>query len=320
MKFPVRLTIVALCLAMQVQGQAKIAVWIDTDPSVARGGHEEDDGFALMQAFHSPELSIRGVSAVFGNSPINDVFPIAQRLVRDFGPKRIAVYRGAGSARDLKKETDASRALAQALGREKLTVIALGPATNVATVLANHPELAIQMERVIAVAGRRKGQHFTAREEGPAFRDFNFELDPTAFQIILDSKVPLVLAPWEISSHVWIRAADLNKIRTAQPQAGWMLDAATDWLAFWKEKFGVDGFNPFDTLAVGYIASPSGFVCARLPVRIEKAPDDIGTEGAPEKPYLIVDAANDTKHSALYCFRPPEDFVQDLIGRLCSKR
>jgi inosine-uridine nucleoside N-ribohydrolase len=316
--FPIRLTIVALCLAVQAQG--KIAVWIDTDPSVARGGHEEDDGFALMQAFHSPELSVRGVSAVFGNSPIDDVYPIAQRLVHDFGPKGIQVYRGAGSAQDLTKETDASRALAQALVHEKLTVIALGPATNVATVLANHPELASRMERVIAVAGRRREQHFRAREGGPAFRDFNFELDPAAFQIILDSKVPLVLAPWEISSHVWIRAADLNRIRKAQPKAGWMLDAATDWLAFWKENFGVDGFNPFDTLAVGYIASPAGFACARLPVRIEKAPDDIGAAGALEKPYLIVDAANDAKHSALYCFRPPEDFAQDLIGRLCSKR
>ncbi|MCI0390199.1 MAG: hypothetical protein MOB07_15725, partial [Acidobacteria bacterium] len=46
--------------------KTRTAVWIDTDPSVAPGGHEVDDGFALIQAFHSPELEIRGVSVVFG--------------------------------------------------------------------------------------------------------------------------------------------------------------------------------------------------------------------------------------------------------------
>ena len=47
-----------------------LPVWIDTDPSIRPGGYEVDDGFALIQAFHSPELSIRGVSLVFGNEPL----------------------------------------------------------------------------------------------------------------------------------------------------------------------------------------------------------------------------------------------------------
>ena len=40
----------------------RTVVWIDTDPSVEPGGHEVDDGFALIQAFHSAELIIRGIS------------------------------------------------------------------------------------------------------------------------------------------------------------------------------------------------------------------------------------------------------------------
>src|SRR5450759_180792 len=46
---------------------AQTPVWIDTDPSVAVGGHEVDDGFALIQAFHSKEIAIRGISVVFGS-------------------------------------------------------------------------------------------------------------------------------------------------------------------------------------------------------------------------------------------------------------
>ncbi len=44
-----------------------------------------DDGFALVQAFHSTALNVRGVDAVFGNAPLNESFPIAQHLVSDFG-------------------------------------------------------------------------------------------------------------------------------------------------------------------------------------------------------------------------------------------
>ncbi len=75
-----------------------------------------------MQAFRSPELSIRGVSVVFGNAPLATAFPIGQRLVRDFGPRNLPIYRGASSAEERGTETDASRALAQALVRGHLTI------------------------------------------------------------------------------------------------------------------------------------------------------------------------------------------------------
>jgi hypothetical protein len=58
---------------------AAVPVWIDTDPSVARGGHEVDDGLALIQAFHSSVLAVRGVSVVFGNAPLSEGFSIERR-------------------------------------------------------------------------------------------------------------------------------------------------------------------------------------------------------------------------------------------------
>src|SRR5271170_5483188 len=95
-------------------------VWIDTDPSVARGGHEVDDGFALVQAFRSPELSVRGVSVVFGNAPLEQAYPIACEIVNRFGPPALSVHKGASSAGDLGIETPASEAIANALGKEPL--------------------------------------------------------------------------------------------------------------------------------------------------------------------------------------------------------
>jgi pyrimidine-specific ribonucleoside hydrolase len=298
---------------------ASVPVWIDTDPSVARGGHEVDDGFALIQAFHSSALTVRGVSVVFGNAPLSEGFPIAQHLVRDFGPPGLEVAIGAASANDLGVETEASRALAAALRGEKLVILMLGPATNVATVLRNHPELRNRVKKLVAVAGRRPNQRFSTSPRAPAFRDFNFELDAPGFQVMLDSRVPLVLAPWEISSKVWMRSADLVHLRWSDASLEWVLDAAEDWLAYWNSSLDAEGFNPFDTLAVGYAISPDGFRCDRLHVRIEQRPDDtVAGPGARRKPYLLVGRSMLLQQSALYCSEAPASFHDTLLKLLAK--
>src|SRR5215831_13815927 len=114
-------------------------IWIDTDPSVMPGGHEVDDGFALVQAFHSPELRIKGISVVFGNAELEKAFRIAEVMVRRFGPAELEVLPGAAGAQQLGEETVASHTLAEALVTEPLTILALGPLTNIATVLNRHP-------------------------------------------------------------------------------------------------------------------------------------------------------------------------------------
>jgi pyrimidine-specific ribonucleoside hydrolase len=292
-------------------------VWIDTDPSVAPGGKEVDDGFALIQAFHSPELEIRGVSVVYGNAPLETALPIGCEIVERFGPPGMRVHRGAAHARQLGEETDAVRALADALRAARLTILALGPVTTIATLVKNHPDLAGRIEEIVAVAGRRRGQSFRARpEQTVPFPDFNFELDPDGFQILLDSGVPVTLTPWEVSSHVWLRAADLERLRHGNDATRWLHPAATDWLQKWRDELKLDGFNPFDTLAVGWLTSPHLIEWETLPVAIETHPTDRPQESAPEKPQLIADAHLDARRTVRYCHRPSPDFHEDLMERL----
>lgn len=308
--------------ALVIHCSATTPVWIDTDPSVARGGHEVDDGLALIQAFRAPELSVRGVSVVFGNAPLDVAFPIAERLVRELSRRQLPVHRGAATAQQRGMETDASRALAGALSKEKLTILAIGPVTNIATVVQLHPELRPQVREIIAVAGRRPHQRFLpSPTAAQPFQDFNFEKDPEAFQSLLDAGVPLVLAPWELSSKVWLHTDDLREIRASDPSTHWVTDAALDWLNLWKRKFGTDGFNPFDTLAVGYARTPSSFSCETLPVTIRVLPDDTVSSNEsqiPRKPYLIAGRAIDSKRSALYCYKAPTGFAPELV-QLLSK-
>jgi pyrimidine-specific ribonucleoside hydrolase len=297
-------------------------VWIDTDPSVGVPERDVDDGFALIQAFHSPELRVVGVSVVFGNAPLGRAYPIAREITSRFGPAGLRVYAGADAAADLGRETPASRALESALRARPLVVLALGPATNVATVVMNHPELTEHIVEVVAVAGRRPGQRFTTGTTNPkAHRDFNFELDAKAFEILLASRVPLTLAPFELSSKVWIRDEDLSRLASGGPAARYLADPARGWLGLWKQTFGVDGFNPFDTLAVAVVATPSLVQCEILRARIETLPDDAteermqGTKSL-EKPYLLVAKALAPARDARYCHTLAMGYKDDLLHRL----
>ncbi|WP_447984673.1 nucleoside hydrolase [Nitrospira sp. Nam74] len=310
-------------LSLAENDLSKTSVWIDTDPSVMPGGHEVDDGFALIQAFHSPELRVRGVSVVFGNAALHEALPIAEELVRRFGPPELPVYSGADGPQAFGHETPASRALVAALRREPMTVVALGPVTNVATVIMRHPEVVPKIKRIVAVAGRRPGQRFLAgpKQERP-FRDFNFELDPEAFQVLLDSRVPVVLTPWEISSRVWIKKPDIADMVAANPALAWLAQATLDWLTLWQNRFGADGFNPFDTLAIGVVTSPSWFECDRLRMEIAHLPDDDASSGVGEasrKPYLLTSTQEASK-LVTYCYRVSPVFTRDLLLRLTTSK
>jgi inosine-uridine nucleoside N-ribohydrolase len=311
-------------LTMAQAAPSRVPVWIDTDPAMGEPERDVDDGLALVQAFGSPELDIRGVSVVFGNAPLDRGLPIARRLVRAFGPPRLQVFAGAASAADAQKETEASRALAAALRAAPLTILALGPATNVATTLAKHPELAARVTRIVAVAGRRPGQRFTTgTSNARGHRDFNFELDPRSFQVLLDSKAEIVLAPFEISSKIWLTGSDLDRIAASRSTASrTIVPPARAWLELWTRLFGVDGFNPFDTLAVAYAVSSKGFACETLPARIETLPDDVtepGVQGVrvDRKPYLLASKDfGDPATRVIYCATAPSTFKQDLLDRL----
>jgi len=300
------------------------AVWIDTDPSIRPGGHEVDDGFALIQAFHSPELTIRGVSLVFGNAPLDIEIPIGRAIVEQYGPPGLEVWVGAASGEQLGEATEASTALADALRQERLTILALGPGTNVGTVLLEHPELASQIIEVVAVAGRRPGQRFvTGGTTDSPHCDCNFDKDTESFRVILDASVPLTLAPWEISSKVWLGEAELDRLEHAGVSAQYLVRPARDWLALWNERYGVDGFNPFDTLAVGYLTAPETIICDTLPVEILDGPDDravaAGQDPPPNKPYLVVSGESDSPYVTTYCHTPTAAFTDDLMRRLLAE-
>ncbi len=303
-----------------LDAQNLIDVWLDVDPAIGFG--EVDDGVTMVQAFHSPELRLRGVSVVFGNSTLSSGVNVAVNLVRSFGPEDMEVYRGAASPEEFGAETDAVRAMAQALRVQPMTILALGPVTNVGTLVRNHPELHDRIEQIVVVAGRRPGQRFIttdqSRQNFP--RDFNFESDVPAMQAILDTGIRLVMAPWEVSSQVWISRSDLESIRTQSLSAFYIWANTHHWLDSWVERRGVAAFNPYDALAVGYLTHPELIQGTEMDVEIELGPDERATPeelaAGRTKPYLHVREADRPARPALYLHTPSDDFRVMLLDRL----
>ena len=109
---------------------------IDTDPGLSvRLSADIDDDLAILFLLASPEIAILGLTCTYGNSSIARTFADAQRLLREAGRTDLPVLKGAGwMSRDVNRETDASRFLAETILRRpgEITVLTLGPLTNLA--------------------------------------------------------------------------------------------------------------------------------------------------------------------------------------------
>ena len=146
-------------------------VIIDCDP-----GH--DDAMALLLALGSPELEVAAVTTVAGNQTLEKVTANAIRVLDVAGAHAIPVAAGADRplvhparvAAEVHGETGldgpelpppsrepepvhAVELMARLLRERPLTLVAVGPLTNVALLLALHPELTARIERIVLMGG-----------------------------------------------------------------------------------------------------------------------------------------------------------------------
>lgn len=299
----------------------KKQVWIDTDLAAGMkrvggdGYSDVDDAYAILQLIKAENVEIIGISAVFGNTPLENAFPLCQKMNTEFAKGKIPVHKGASGAIDLQNigKNDAVEALADALKKQKMIILAIGPATNIALLLLHYPELKSQIREVVLVAGRRKPtDYFEIGTKGTRAQDLNFDLDSDAFRIVFESKVKVVLCPFEISSKVWLKKADLDRLETGNAGNKWLAEVSKDWLAQWVN-LGADGFNPFDVLASHYIIAPEDLVMEELNAHLEIHLNDSLPENDRKvfKNYLLCDKTNG--FPVRYCYGVVEDYHEKLM-------
>ncbi|MEO6460132.1 MAG: nucleoside hydrolase [Bdellovibrionota bacterium] len=305
--------ILVLCAAplIALSVQAKTRVWIDTDPSIGILFHDVDDGYALLYALNSRDLEIVGISSVVGNASASYGFRRAREIVSKFGVhsglEASDVYVGASSP--LARVQDlppAVGALAEALDKSALTIVALGPLSNVALLIENYPHLVPRIKKIVFVGGRRPGQRFFAgRKISHEFHDSNVERDPQAVERILRSEVPLVLAPFELSAQTYFNAKDLMRIKQNGRGGAWLVNRSGLWLRAWQLLIGVPGGIIFDIFAVGVVTQPDDFECARGKAQL------VAASVRDHTPQLVFSAQESGQ--VRYCFRQRETFKSSVL-------
>ncbi|MGP1991689.1 nucleoside hydrolase [Zobellia laminariae] len=302
----------------------KKKVWIDTDLSVGMTRHKRngycdvDDGYAVLQLMKADNIEICGISAVFGNTIIENSYPLSQEMSKEFAMDEIPVFRGAGEALNLRevKGNEAVEALAEALRKQPMIIMAIGPATNVGLLLLKYPELKNEIQEVVLVAGRRTAQdYFKIGNKGSHAQDLNFDLDNDAFRLMFEHGVPVTLCPFEISNKVWVKATDLDALAKGDKGNQWLAEASRAWLQQWVDQ-GADGFNPFDVLASHYIISPEDIISEELNARLEIHPDDTVKENDKQvfKSYLLCD--KEAGFPVKYCYDVVPDYHKKLMDSL----
>ncbi|MBU3026669.1 nucleoside hydrolase [Zobellia sp. OII3] len=302
----------------------KKMVWIDTDLSVGMTRHKRegycdvDDGYAVLQLMKAENVEICGISAVFGNTLIENSYPLSQQMSSDFALGEIPVFKGAGEAIDLNevKSNEAVEALAEALKKQPMVIMAIGPATNIGLLLLKYPELKSRILEVVLVAGRRTPQdYFKIGNKGNHAQDLNFDLDNVAFRVMFEHGVPVTLCPFEISSKVWLKAEDLDLLEQGDKGNQWLAKASRAWLQQWLDQ-GAEGFNPFDVLASHYIIAPEDIVCEELNARLEIHQDDTVRENDKQvfKAYLLCDKSEG--FPVKYCYDVVSGYHKKLMDSL----
>jgi len=253
-------------------------VWIDTDAACNGANADPDDCLAMLVLMNAPDLEIVGISTVFGNAPLSIVDRTTRDLVgRVAGSSNIPVHSGSSRALNVGRTTavePAHAALERALERGPLTIVSLGPLTNIAATLHRRPELADNIGLLVSVMGRRPGHVFHPAEgrrsgailfgHGPIFRDFNFAKDRISASIVLGLAQHISLTPYAAAREVMMTRRDLVRMKNAHGAAAWLAGKVGPWLDYWEADIGLSGFYPFDALAALYVLQPQHFSCAKV--------------------------------------------------------
>jgi pyrimidine-specific ribonucleoside hydrolase len=253
-----------------------VPIVIDCDPGI-------DDAVALLLACASPELRLLGVSTVAGNVDLEHTTRNAGRLLALAGRADVPVAAGAGRplvrsspgrAAHVHGEDGVHRAslpepaaepdprpavdlLADAIGgsADPVTLVAIGPLTNVALLYAVHPEVAATLGRVVIMGGSATVGNTTAAAE------FNVWSDPeAAYRVLtdpgLDPPVPTTMVGLDLTQTVPFAAADLDALAGGGPAGQAAAAMLRPEAERQRQQTGVSALAVHDAVAVTAVLRP----------------------------------------------------------------
>ena len=262
---------------------------IDTDPGI-------DDALALLFAWGSPELHLAGITTVAGNVGVAEATvnlfrllalrrptpapPVAQGAGRPLSKPLLTAegYHGADglgevpdwpAVQPVLSRLDAADFMQDAVrcAPEPVTLVALGPLTNVALALRRAPRGLDALARLVVMGGA-----VDVPGNVTPTAEFNLHVDPEAAAAVLDAGVRLDLVPLDATHQAILPRADLDAALRRRPGAvAERVRAFTDFALKADTKRGGLGMPLHDPLAVAVALDPTLVVWE--PVRLAVEPD-----------------------------------------------
>jgi pyrimidine-specific ribonucleoside hydrolase len=260
---------------------------IDTDPGI-------DDAFAIALACASPEVNVIGVTTVFGNVGLAMTTRNALRVLAMYGREDVPVAAGAdrplvhphahrarhvhgddglsGLSNSLPERrtgvagTDAVSLMVRLLDEatEPVTIVPIGPLTNIALLLAAHPSIQSKIARLVIMGGGLAGGNVTAAAE------FNIWSDPEAARrVLVEESVPVTLVPMDMTMQCAVDSAWLDQLAASGPRGTTLVGLAETYRSHYRRSLGYDGMVIHDAVAVAEAIKPGLLHTTAMPVEVE---------------------------------------------------
>jgi purine nucleosidase len=270
------------------RGVAAQKIIIDCDPGI-------DDALALVFAHGHPGLDLRGITTVAGNVGLDTTTANALR-VRDFvgmrdvpvtagcpGPLQRAALdarhvhgdSGLGAARIPPASSGPAGghavdylAAAAAAAPGEITLIAVGPLTNIALAVRRHPQLVSQVRDFVIMGGSAGRGNVTPAAE------FNIASDPEAAAIVFGAGWMVTMVGLDVTLQARATAAVRSRMRGLGRLAD---DLLLPGLSGYRNASGGPGpergSGPavHDVCAVARVAAPGLISCVPARVEVETA-------------------------------------------------
>jgi inosine-uridine nucleoside N-ribohydrolase len=241
-------------------------ILLDCDP-----GH--DDAIALLLALASPELKLLGVTTVAGNQTLEKTTANAIRVLEFAGRTDVPV--AAGADRPLMRDPFVAAYVHGDTGLDgpdlpppqgdrvnrhavdfladkireadgAVTLVPVGPLTNVALMLALHPDA--RPERIVLMGGAVAEGNITPAAE------FNIWADPEAAARVFASGIEVTMIGLDVTHKALFTSAHIGRL------AGRVGEMVTELLRFYdrfhREVYGFDGSPIHDAVAVAHVIKP----------------------------------------------------------------
>jgi len=266
----------------------RIPIVLDTDI-----GSDIDDAFALALVLKSPELELRAVTTVSGDTQARA--RLAAKMLWDAGRKDVPVAAGEpGKKIDISQAawgdgfsspSLVSESAVNLLKREvdrghgEMVLVAIGPLTNVAAFLQRYPEEKKKIKQIVLMGGSIARGYYP--NSGPT-AEYNIATDAPAAQVVFTAGIPILMAPLDVTARLQVDESHLQRLfALSTPLAQ---DLRSLYL-LWKQPTP----TLHDPMAVSLLLDPSLCAIKPLAIRVDDRGMTIAEDGKPANARVAVE-------------------------------